>query len=70
MVSLSTWRGSWPRLALQDERALRIIGGGDLLAGWRLVDQLAQPVDGGEAAEAVIRPFPVVEMLPFDQPGA
>lgn len=37
--------GSWLSLAWQDELALRIIGGGDILAGWHLVDQLAQPIN-------------------------
>ena len=69
MVSFLAWPGSWPGLTWQDELGLRIIGGGNLLAGRRLVDQLAQPVNRGEAAEAVMRPSPIVEVLPFGQLG-
>jgi len=43
--------------------------GGDLFAERDVVDVVAEAVDGRVAAEAVVRPVPDIELLPFNNLG-
>ena len=71
MVSLRLGLGprAGPVVARQDELTGRVKGGGDLCAGWGLIEPFAEPVDRGKAAEAVVRAFPVIEVLPVGRLG-
>ena len=57
-----------PVVPRQDELTIRIVVGGDLLAGGSLAKEIAHTVNRRAAAEAVVRAVPVVEVLPFGDP--
>ena len=57
-----------PVVPRQDELAIRIVVGGDLLAGGSLAQEIANTVNRRAAAEAVVRAVPVVEVLQLGEP--
>ncbi len=63
MVSL--WLAPGPAFSRRDELLGQVVVCFDFLADRRVVDTLAEPIDRGKAAQAVVRPLPVVEVLPL-----
>jgi hypothetical protein len=64
---VSIWSARWPAVTGCNELPCEIVGSFDVFADRRVVDALAGAVDGSETVETVMRPLPVVEMLPFRQ---